>query len=114
MTLVDKLKEKLHIGDHKSSPNVPPKAEGASTSSPAVPPKAETNPALPPKDAPGSSTTAAAASASTGPSQSPTTKNDAVPSLPEKAVFDHDKVTVIFVLGGPGAGKQAIADAVLV
>jgi len=27
-----------------------------------------------------------------------------LPELPDQAVFDHERVTVIFVLGGPGAG----------
>ena len=31
-----------------------------------------------------------------------------LPDLPDKAVFDNEKVTVIFVLGGPGAGKQVV------
>jgi UMP-CMP kinase len=31
-----------------------------------------------------------------------------VPSLPEKDVFDKSKVTVIFVLGGPGAGESSL------
>ena len=29
----------------------------------------------------------------------------ALPELPDEAVFDHSKVKVIFVLGGPGAGE---------
>ena len=98
MTIVDKLKEKLHIGEPKASPDVPPKQAGTSSSS---------TPAVPPKD------TAAAAPSAVGTSSTstanPTTaaKKDALPSLPEKEVFDHDKVTVIFVLGGPGAGELA-------
>ena len=37
-------------------------------------------------------------------SSSSTTDHAPVPELPEKAVFDAPNVTVIFVLGGPGAG----------
>jgi hypothetical protein len=49
-----------------------------------------------------SDTNAPATSAtSTGPSD----KQDKLPDLPDKEVFDHDKVDVIFVLGGPGAGE---------
>ena len=31
----------------------------------------------------------------------------AVPDLPDQPVFDSSKVTVIFVLGGPGAGASS-------
>ncbi|ORX39190.1 adenylate kinase-domain-containing protein [Kockovaella imperatae] len=80
MTIVDKLKEKLHLGGNSKS---------VASESPAVPPKssASSNPAVPPKDA------------------SPVATKDSLPDLPETEVFDHEKVTVIFVLGGPGAGK---------
>lgn len=55
------------------------------------------------------STEPAAASSTTAPSQgassSAPTGDDKLPDLPDVEVFDHDKVTVIFVLGGPGAGE---------
>jgi len=31
---------------------------------------------------------------------------DKLPQLPDQEVFDHEKVEVIFVLGGPGAGAS--------
>ena len=47
------------------------------------------------------------------PDQSATTAHaaateDKLPDLPDHEVFDHDKVTVIFVLGGPGAGELSL------
>ena len=98
MTIVDKLKEKLHIGHQEhTDPAVPPK--GGSTSSPDPPPKSvssgsEQQPTPPPKD--NKDTT------------SSSQKKDALPALPETAVFDKEKVTVIFVLGGPGAGLSCL------
>ena len=32
-----------------------------------------------------------------------------VPTLPDQVAFDDKQVTVIFVLGGPGAGKRILA-----
>ena len=57
-----------------------------------------------------STDSAAAPSTSTtapphGAKSSAPTGDDKLPSLPDVEVFDHDKVTVIFVLGGPGAGE---------
>ena len=34
--------------------------------------------------------------------------DDKLPDLPDTEVFDHDKVTVVFVLGGPGAGACSL------
>ena len=109
MTLVDKLKEKLNISKPANSPEVPPKSSSSgSEAGPTVPPKSTStsttdsaNPALPPKD-----TTAGASSATSSSVPAGAGKQD-LPALPETEVFDHDKVTVIFVLGGPGAGESS-------
>lgn len=57
-----------------------------------------------------SSTTGSTAETHSSTSQSAPTATNAdkdakLPELPEQAAFDNDKVTVIFVLGGPGAGE---------
>jgi len=51
-----------------------------------------------------SSATSSSAPAQQATSSAPT-GTDRLPDLPDVEVFDHDKVTVIFVLGGPGAGE---------
>ena len=35
--------------------------------------------------------------------------SDKLPELPEQPAFDHEKITVIFVLGGPGAGEVGLS-----
>ena len=49
-----------------------------------------------------------ATSSSTAPTNR-TSDSPPVPQLPDSAVFDKVKVTVVFVLGGPGAGESPCA-----
>lgn len=81
MTVIDKVKEALHIG-HSDKHDAASSAS-ASTSAPA------------PAHAQADGETAA------------------VPQLTDTPAFDKAKVTVIFVLGGPGAGESVAAHDVL-
>jgi hypothetical protein len=102
MTIIDKIKDVFHKDKPTNST--------ASTSGSGTNAKDTTAPAPSPL---------AAATTSSNPSATPTAGADTVPANPalaaaaasdvptfrEERAFDKDGVTVIFVLGGPGAGE---------
>ena len=53
-----------------------------------------------------SNTSSSAKPDADAPATAPTDQSEPVPQLPNSVVFDSSEVTVVFVLGGPGAGTD--------
>lgn len=101
MTIIDKIKDVFH--KDKPAANTASTSSGTNettTSAPAASPLA----AATTSSNPSATTTAGADTVPANPALAATAASD-VPTLREERAFGKDRVTVIFVLGGPGAGE---------
>ena len=108
MPILDKISHALHLHKDKKEKDKKEPQPDPKSSEPAVGTSAEAAPATTEPTSPTEAPAAPAISTSDQPASTPSDQPtpDMTTSEEKKSqVFDKSKVTVIFVLGGPGAGK---------
>lgn len=110
MPILDKISHALHLHKDKKEKDKKEPEPQPKSAEPAAGASAEAAPATAETTQPASGSAAPATSTSDQPASTPSEQPPPAMALTEEKksqVFDKSKVTVIFVLGGPGAGKAS-------